>query len=257
MHLSALFIKILTEVVPVLFGAVLQKAATSCLFRIVGELRIRRLFHKTWKELGSKEAAAMITAACALLRSRFSNAADSISQIAKQTNRYVNYGNLVTTGRLLQHDGEEYRTEFTPPAGYSTCDARVDVHNGSITGGSTFNGSVRWNKEDRVGVYAVVPKNRRLVSGRALTWSSGSCPKANCSDTAACRMAQYLSNALGRIATRRPSSGYRLAERPRRPNELSPAPSSSNIGDFGLALLGGVVLVAAEHRAERVMSFSK
>lgn len=78
----------------------------------------------------------------------------------KQTNRLVQSGNYIGTARVDRHIGEEYYAKFDSPAGYTICKAVIDIGNGSITGGATFNGSIQRFGEDGLGLYVVVPKNR-------------------------------------------------------------------------------------------------
>ena len=115
---------------------------------------------KTWKELGTPEAAALITAACAAFGVDCSSGATAIADAAKQTNRFVQQTNYTGTARIDRHPGEEYYAKFDSPPGHTICKAVIDIGNGSITGGATFNGSIQRTGEDGLGLYAVVPMNR-------------------------------------------------------------------------------------------------
>jgi hypothetical protein len=102
---------------------------------------------------------AIITRACVALGC--STSAAAIADTAKQTNRLVQSGNYIGTARVVGHFGEEYHAEFDSPAGYTICKAVIDIGNGSITGGATFNGSIQRSPGgDGLGLYAVVPQNR-------------------------------------------------------------------------------------------------
>ncbi|WFU26325.1 hypothetical protein QA649_08985 [Bradyrhizobium sp. CB1717] len=115
---------------------------------------------KTWKELGSQEAQALITAGCAAYGVDCSSQAAAIRAAAQQSRQYYRSGNVATTARIDRHPGEEYYAKFDSPNGYTICKAAIDIKNGSITGPSTFNGSIQRTGEDGLGLYAVVPKNR-------------------------------------------------------------------------------------------------
>jgi hypothetical protein len=118
---------------------------------------------KTIKEIGTPEFAAMLTAACTALQVDCSTAAAQIAAGARYATPYVATGNVRTTAWIDRHSGEEYYAKFAAPPGYTTCKAKIDIGNGSITGGSTFNGSIQrlpGANADGIGLYAVVPKNR-------------------------------------------------------------------------------------------------
>jgi hypothetical protein len=112
---------------------------------------------KTWKELGTPEAAAIIAVGCALFEVDCSSVSTRIAEGAKATNRYIQSGNYVGTAFIGRHPGEDYYAKFGAPATYTPCKAVTDVSGGSITGPSTFNASIQ---ADGIGIYAVVPKNR-------------------------------------------------------------------------------------------------
>jgi hypothetical protein len=120
-------------------------------------------FAKTIKEMGTPEFVAMAEAACAAFETDCSVQAAEIAAGAYYATPYVNTGNVQTTAWVDRHEGEEYYAKFATPTGYTTCRAKIDTGNGSITGGSTFNGSIQrmgGANADGIGLYAVVPKNR-------------------------------------------------------------------------------------------------
>ena len=113
--------------------------------------------------MGSQEFVAMVTAACAAYGVDCSKTAAAIAAGARYATPYVSTGNVRTTAWIDRHPGEEYYAKFAAPTGYTTCKAKIDIGNGSITGGSTFNGSIQrmpGPNQDGIGLYAVVPKNR-------------------------------------------------------------------------------------------------
>jgi hypothetical protein len=118
---------------------------------------------KTVKEMGTPEFAGFITAACAAFGADCSTTAAKIAAGAYYSTPYVATGNVRTTAWIDRHSGEEYYAKFAAPPGYTTCKAKIDVGNGSITGGATFNGSIQrmpGPNADGIGLYSVVPKNR-------------------------------------------------------------------------------------------------
>ena len=118
---------------------------------------------KTIKEMSSDEFVAMLTVACAAYGVDCSQAAAGIAAGARYATPYVSTGEVSTTAWIDRHPGEEYYAKFAAPAGYTTCKAKIDVGNGSISGDSTFNGSIQrmpGPNADGIGLYAVVPKNR-------------------------------------------------------------------------------------------------
>jgi hypothetical protein len=120
-------------------------------------------FVKTIKEIGTKEFVVLLEAACAAYGADCSAVAAEIAAGAHYATPYIATGNVSTTAWIDRHPGEEYFAKFAAPAGYTTCRAKIDIGNGSITGGSTFNGSIQrmpGPNADGIGLYAVVPKNR-------------------------------------------------------------------------------------------------
>jgi hypothetical protein len=112
---------------------------------------------KTLKEAGTNEA---LIGACDAFKIDCSSSAIASARYATP---YVSTGNVQTTAYIDKHMGEEYYEKFVAPPGYTTCKAKIDVGNGSITGGSTFNGLIQrmtGANGDGVGLYAVVPKYR-------------------------------------------------------------------------------------------------
>lgn len=115
---------------------------------------------KTWKELGSREAAQIITAACAAYGYDCSNEAEAIRRVAQESHNRFNRGKYRGTFRVRQR-GEEWRGGFSAPPGYSICTLYTPLRRASITGGSTFNATIsNTQKGSGVSVYAVIPKNR-------------------------------------------------------------------------------------------------
>ena len=87
----------------------------------------------------------------------------AIGEAAAYATPYVSNNEISTTAWIHRHPGEEYYAKFVAPSGYTTCKAVIDVGNGSITGGSTFNGGIQrmpGPNGDGIGLYAVVPKQR-------------------------------------------------------------------------------------------------
>jgi hypothetical protein len=118
---------------------------------------------KTLKEMGTKEFQAMLTAVCAAWLIDCSEEAAAIRAGAYYATPLIAGQNIYTTAFVDKHPGEAYYAKFVAPPGYTTCRAVIDVGNGSITGESTFNGSVQrmpGPNGDGVGLYAVVPKFR-------------------------------------------------------------------------------------------------
>jgi hypothetical protein len=120
-------------------------------------------FPKTLKEMSSQEFQAILTVACAYYGVDCSNAAAAIRAGAAYATPYIFQSDLHTTAFIDRHPGEAYYAKFAAPPGYTTCKALIDVGNGSITGGSTFNGSIQRMPGplgDGIGLYAVVPQHR-------------------------------------------------------------------------------------------------
>jgi hypothetical protein len=101
---------------------------------------------KTGKELGSNEAAALITTACAAFGVNCAPAAKALQSGSKAAYR---------------NDGETHVVIFDPPAGYEPCRARIDWNSASLTGETTFSGAIgNYSGELKFGVNAVVPRHR-------------------------------------------------------------------------------------------------
>lgn len=118
---------------------------------------------KTIKEMGTPEFAAIVTTGCAVFEVDCHEVAGQIVSGARYATHYVARGDVRTTAWIDRHDGEAYYAKFAAPDKYTTCKAKIDVSNGSISSGSTFNGSIQrmsGQNNDGVGLYAVVPKNR-------------------------------------------------------------------------------------------------
>jgi len=112
---------------------------------------------KTWKELGSQEAAQIITAACWAYGYDCSAEAEAVRQAAIESYRRFSRGKYRGTFRVRQ-SGEEWRGQIVPPPGYRICKLYTPLRKASLTGGSTFNATINGNYG--VSVYAVIPKNR-------------------------------------------------------------------------------------------------
>ena len=111
--------------------------------------------------MNSNEFKGALILACAFYGVNCSQAAVAIGKAAYYATPYINESNISTTARIDKHEGEEYYATFVAPPGYTTCKAVIDVGKGSITGPSTFNGSIqRMPVWDGIRLYAVVPKNR-------------------------------------------------------------------------------------------------
>jgi len=107
-------------------------------------------FEKTVKEMGTKEAAAMITAACAAFGVDCSQEAAAGTEALKTV---INSDSVA---------GEEHHGIIRAPVGYEICKAKVDWGHASIDGESTFNTAiVRTPNDNGLGYYAVVPKHRK------------------------------------------------------------------------------------------------
>lgn len=117
---------------------------------------------KTLKEMGSREFQAIVTVACAAYGVDCSSAAGQIRQGAEIASKIVGQAgsNVYITGEVTHHDGEEWAGIFRTPVDWDICDARLDYGQMSITGESTFNTSILRSKDNGLGFYAVIPKNR-------------------------------------------------------------------------------------------------
>jgi hypothetical protein len=103
----------------------------------------------TIPQLGSKEMAAMITAACAVFEVDCSQEAVAATEAIKKLSASD------------KQEGEEHHGIIRAPVGYEICKAKADWKNASITGEVTFNTRiVRTPNDNGLGYYAVVPKNR-------------------------------------------------------------------------------------------------
>jgi hypothetical protein len=106
-------------------------------------------FQKTLKEMGTKEAAALITAACAAFEVDCSQEAVAATQVVKT----INVGD--------QASGEEHHGIIRAPVGYEICKARIDTAHASVDSQTSFSGEIiRDAHENGLGFYAEVPKNR-------------------------------------------------------------------------------------------------
>lgn len=94
---------------------------------------------KTLKELGSKEAVAVVTAACAAFGSDCSKEAAIAALIIRE----------------ITKKGNEHRGAIMAPAGYSICQTKLIVR--SHDGGTTFNGAIS-DDNKYIYWYAVVPE---------------------------------------------------------------------------------------------------
>jgi hypothetical protein len=118
---------------------------------------------KTLIQLNTNEFRTGLTAACLWFGYVCGGVAVAIGSAAAYATPYVSNNDVQTTAWVDWHRGEEYAAKFAAPSGYTTCRALIDVNNGSITGGATFNGSIQrmaGPNQDGIGLYAVVPKNR-------------------------------------------------------------------------------------------------
>jgi hypothetical protein len=119
-------------------------------------------FSKTLKELGSGEAAAIVTAACAAFGADCSQNAPAEGMAANViSEKYTSRGsNYFITGRLTKsHDGGEWRGLFDELDGYQVC--KVALTSMNLSQGSTFNTSIFRSGQYRgLAFYAVVPRNR-------------------------------------------------------------------------------------------------
>lgn len=115
---------------------------------------------KTLPQLNTDEFRIGMTAACTYFGYVCGGIAIAIGSAAAYATPYVSNGEISTTAWVDRHPGEEWFAKFAAPDGYTTCKAAIDVGNGSITGGSTFNGTIQrmaGPKNDGVGLYAEVP----------------------------------------------------------------------------------------------------
>jgi len=104
---------------------------------------------KTFNEMGTPEAAAMIAAACTVFQMDCTKEAVAAAEVIKEIN---------TSHNVI---GEEHSGIIRAPVNYEICKARIDWGNASIDGESTFNTRiVRELHDNGLGFYAVVPKHR-------------------------------------------------------------------------------------------------
>jgi len=118
---------------------------------------------KTLPQLNTTEFRAGLIAACTYFGYVCGGIAVAIGNAATYATPYVSNNEVSTTAWIDRHPGEEWYAKFAAPSGYTTCKASIDVANGSITGGATFNGTIQrmsGANQDGVGLYAVVPKGR-------------------------------------------------------------------------------------------------
>jgi hypothetical protein len=116
---------------------------------------------KTLKELGSQQAAGLVTAGCAAFGVDCSGAAQAgrIAATALSA-QYTSSGeNYYITGRLTKpHAGNEWWGLFDQLRGYQVCN--VNNMGMKVSPGSTFNTSIfRSGPYLGLGFYAVVPQN--------------------------------------------------------------------------------------------------
>ena len=117
-------------------------------------------FIKTLHEMTSAEFQAIATAACTAYGiGDCSSAAVAIRKAAPVFGQQG--GKVYITGDVTKHEGEEWRGIYRAPEGYEICNAKLNYAGMSITGPSTFNTAiVRAGKDNGLGFYAVIPKNR-------------------------------------------------------------------------------------------------
>ncbi|MGO4135114.1 hypothetical protein ACEQ6A_11200 [Rhizobium brockwellii] len=119
------------------------------------EYRIERaesgsFLQKTLKEIGTKEAAAIIELACEAYGADCSADAVAMTEVIRRI--YA-----VETG-----EGENHYGKVSSPTGYDICRAKIDWTHASIDGESTFNTLIlRDNKDNGFLYYLEVPKNRK------------------------------------------------------------------------------------------------
>jgi hypothetical protein len=118
---------------------------------------------KTSKEMSSQEFQNIIMGGCWIFDVDCSDEAAAIRQGADYVNGVFSNAYVHTTAFIDTHEGEHYQAKFVAPDGYTTCKAKIDSNNGSITGESTFSGILqRMTKSngDGIGLDVVVPQNR-------------------------------------------------------------------------------------------------
>jgi hypothetical protein len=117
---------------------------------------------KILKELGTPEAVAMVSAACAAYEGDCSQEAGAGGMAAKvlSAQEISHGGNYYITGKLTKpHAGEEWWGLFDQLEGYQVCKATLISK--SLSEGSTFNTVVyRSGPYQGLGFYAEVPKGR-------------------------------------------------------------------------------------------------
>lgn len=106
-------------------------------------------FQKTLKEMGTKEFAAMVTAACAAFDIDCSKEAAQTAAVIKS----MNIGD--------QASGEEHHGIIRAPVDYEICKAKIDTAHASVDSQTSFSGEIiRDANNNGLGFYAEVPKNR-------------------------------------------------------------------------------------------------
>jgi hypothetical protein len=129
------------------------------------------------RNLGTPEAAALVTAGCAAFGVDCSGAAAAGAEAIKQ----------VFAGD--SKDGNEHRGIYRAPQNYEICQAKIDWGNTGIDGGSTFAARLqRDNQNHGLGYYAVVPtgggRGHGITSDLYLMFVlAGQVPQRNCFPT--------------------------------------------------------------------------
>lgn len=102
---------------------------------------------KTLKELGTQQAAAIVTAACAAFGADCSDEASAGAAAIK----------AIVVGD--KKNGNQHNGIFRAPVGFSICKAKIDMAHGSVDSGSSFSGEIgREPGNNGLGFYAAVPQ---------------------------------------------------------------------------------------------------
>lgn len=132
---------------------------------------------QVFKNLGTPEAAALVTAGCAAYGVDCSGAAAAVAEAIKQ----------IYAGD--SKSGNEHHGIYRAPVGYEICQAKIDWGNTGIDGGSTFAARIMRSPQDNgLGYYAAVPtgggRGHGVTSDLYLKFvPAGEVPKSDCFPT--------------------------------------------------------------------------
>jgi hypothetical protein len=115
---------------------------------------------KVWHEMDTQEFTGAMTAVCSYFGC--TSAVPAMAAAIHNT-QIINTSEIVTTGRIDKHAGEEWLIAFPAPTGYVACSAAYDSKSISANGGDATSGIIFRNPgtgENWLGSYDEVPKNR-------------------------------------------------------------------------------------------------